>query len=294
MAPKQDKKQKQDQTKIKKQNQKFNDMHEKLQELIEDIENGKIDKAAIKAFARKFPLALNIRDSNSGDTLLHCLLNARVRDRDIYKTLLDFGASPCIPDSDGYTAAHLAAHYNLDPECVIFPMLLADCNVYYYGAAQAPTLWDIAIDGCHPKAVAALCKYGAVIYKYGEIEDAFYKIVRQGYPRAKETIRAFLNNFKKERNWNNHEVVPGSTVIYDQHMMNIDEMDDTRMYFYNSRELAKNGSIKTLYNTNLSPPKLDKSPITRRPWKTDSSHIKEYPTMTSSEMISGIQDLLNS
>ena len=282
-----------------KQNQKFNEMHEKLEEIIDDIENNKIDKAAIIAFARRFPLGLNISDKDSGETILHRLLHARVYDRDLYKTLLDIGASPCIPDNDGFTAALLAADYGIDPACKIFPLLLADCNVYYeHHEAGRPDMWMVALMGIdhkggNPKAVTALLQYGTKIESPESVAEPCHLIIKNDYPRAKETVEAFLRNFDKKRNWESRRsIVPGRTVIYDKEMMDVEKLNNNRSYFYNVRELAKDGAIQTLYNTSLFPPKLNKSPITRRPWKSDSRYLKSYDDMTLETLMNGIKELV--
>ena len=287
--------------KEKKHNQNFSDMHNKLQELIQDIEDGKIVKAKIKDFAKNYPLALNIADQKTGETLLHRLLRANVKDVDLYKALLASGASPCIPDRNKFTAAHLAADYNFDPDCVIFPLLIADCNLSPFDWVKYPrsdmNIWQIAIYGSdsrggNPKAIAAMCKYGAIVP--GDIDSAFGVAIHEKYPRAEETVRAFLENFDKKKNWDSRRAIkPGHTVVYDDQMMNLEEPAWDRPYFYNTRELSKNGSITTLYNYGLLH-KLEKSPITRRPWRgSGDRYIQEYDPMEYSELMRRIETIVN-
>ena len=247
---------------------------ENIGALIKDISIGNIDKAAIVAFARKDPDALNSSDKDTGRTLLHCLLLAQVRDADLYKTLMNLGASPCVRDHRGLTAAHLACDYYIDPEASILPLMLmlSDCNM----SEKHISIWDIAIDTCNPKGIEAICQHGAIVHDPTRVSLKMELIVLQKAPRAKETVLAFLENFDKERNWNNSlKIVPGHTVIYDSDMMNVNENNKHKAYFYNVRELAKNGSITALYDMGLYPPKLDKSPISRRSW-TDTQYLELY------------------
>ncbi len=249
-------------------------VHDNVDALIKDIGIGKIDKAAIVAFARKHPDALNSSDKDTGKTLLHCLLLSQVHDVDLYKTLLNLGASPCVRDHRGLTAAHLACDYYIDPEAIILPFMLADCNMPE--KHNTLSIWDIAIDTCNPKGIEVICQRGAIVHDPTRVSLKMELIVLQKAPRARETVLAFIENFYKERNWNNSlKIVPGQTVIYDSDMMNIDAINERRTYFYNVRELAKNGHIATLYEMGLYPPKLDKSPISRRSW-ADTQYLQLY------------------
>ena len=209
-------------------------------------------------------------------TPLGALVFNHVEDPEYYKMLIDAGADPCITFmKDGFTPLHLAVDYFHDPKCKVLPLLIRECNLNKVTSAGFSPLY-IAVTSCNPLAIKYLLERGALVSDAKSFYDIMGHTVKNKLPRSKETVISFVNAFQP-KNWTGgqYKVAKGETVIYDHEMMDIDDIKNGRQYFYNVRETRKDGTITTLYDKALFPPKLTKSPITRKPWY-DHTHLKTY------------------